>query len=70
MIDNALQAPSYSCHTQAVERAVKVVSDASSQVYGETERDGFIRQRIRSRKLMLKVDTERDLQALLGAMKI
>ena len=55
VIENAWQVPLYSCHTQAVERAIKVVSDASSQVYGETERDGFIRQHVRSRKLMPKI---------------
>ena len=70
VIGNAWQVPLYSCHTQAVERAIKIVSDASSQVYGETERDGFICQRIRSRKLMPKVNMKRDLQALLGPMKI
>ena len=70
MIDNAWQVPLYSCHTQAVEKAIKIVSDASSQVYGDTERDGFIRQHIRPRKLMPKVDMKRDLQALLGPMKI
>ena len=37
---------------KAVERAFKIVSDASSQV---------IRQRIRSKKPMPKVDTKRDL---------
>ena len=62
VIDNAWQVRSYSCHTQAVERTLKIVSDVSSPVYGETERDGFILHRIHSRKLMHKVDTKRDLQ--------
>lgn len=40
------------CHTQAVERAVKIVSEASSSVCGTKSRDGFIRTTLASRKLM------------------
>ena len=65
MIDNAWQASSHSCHTHAVKRAIKIVSDASTQVNGETKRDGFIRQRIRSKKPMPKVNTKRDLQVII-----
>jgi len=36
----------FPCHTQAVERAVKLVTDASTAVCGESARDGFIRARI------------------------
>ena len=65
----ALQVPKYPCHTQAVERAIKVVSDACSQVYYQ-ERDSFIRQRIRARKLMPKVNTKKDFQSLFESMHI
>jgi hypothetical protein len=32
------------CHNQSVERHVKLVTEASSQVVGFERRDGFIRQ--------------------------
>ena len=59
----------FPCHNQAVERAIKVVSEASSQVYSE-ERDGFIRQRIRARKLVPKINTKADFEGLFAALDI
>jgi len=47
----------HSCHNQAVERHVKVVSEASSVVCGLERRDGLIRQRLKSRRLMKRFDT-------------
>ena len=35
--------PKFPCHTQAVERCVKVVTEASAVVCDEKSRDGFIR---------------------------
>ncbi|KAF2892906.1 hypothetical protein ILUMI_13268 [Ignelater luminosus] len=32
----------YHCHTQAVKRSIKLVTEASMAVCGETNRDGFI----------------------------
>jgi len=32
----------FPCHTQSVERSVKLVTDASIAVCGESARDGFI----------------------------
>ena len=52
--------PHYPCHTQAVERGVRLVSEASSQVIGQKARDGFIRQRIHSRKELKKFATKKD----------
>ncbi|CAH1113005.1 unnamed protein product [Psylliodes chrysocephalus] len=40
------------CHTQSTERCVHLVTEASSKVCGEEKRDGFIKSRIESRKLM------------------
>lgn len=40
------------CHTQAVERVVKLVTKASSSVCGIKNRDGLIRARIESCKKM------------------
>ena len=38
------------CHNQAVERHIKLVSEASAAVAGFKNRDGLIRQKIQSRK--------------------
>ena len=46
------------CHNQTVERHVKLVTEASAQVTGFERRDGLIRQKIRSRKLLKKFDTK------------
>ena len=49
-----------SCHTQAVERHVKLVTEASKAVCGPKYRDGFICARIASRQLMAKNESKRD----------
>ena len=41
--------PKYPCHTQAVERAIRLISEASATVVGKEARIGFIRQRIEAR---------------------
>ena len=46
------------CHNQTVERHVKLVTEASAQVTGFERRNGLIRQKIRSRKLLKKFDTK------------
>lgn len=48
------------CHTQAVERCIKLVTEASQSVYGEKARDGFIRARIQSRNIMPKFEKKSD----------
>ena len=40
------------CHNQKMQRHVKLVTEAAGAVAGFDRRDGLIRQRIRSRKLM------------------
>lgn len=50
----------YPCHTQAVERCIKVVTEASQSVCGENRRDGFIRTRPESRAKMPIFETKRD----------
>ena len=40
----------YPCHNQAVERAVKLVTEASAKKYGFIERDGLIRSCMKSRE--------------------
>jgi len=46
------------CHNQAVERHIKLVTEASAMVSGYERRDGMIRQKIRSRKLMKSFNTK------------
>ena len=48
----------YPCHTQAVERHVKLVTEASAAVCGMEKRDGFIRARLESRAKIPKFDTK------------
>ena len=42
----------HECRSQNVERHIKLVTEASSSVCGYSRRDGPIRNKIRSRKLM------------------
>lgn len=44
----------FPCHTQAVERCVKLVSEASLKVCGSESRDGYIRTSLLSRSIMPK----------------
>jgi len=50
----------YPCHTQAVERAVKLITEALASVCGEKARDGFIRVRLESRTIMPYFNTKED----------
>lgn len=50
----------FPCHTQAVERCVKLVTEASSSVCGENKRDGFIRARLLSRQQMPNFNTKKE----------
>ena len=43
----------FPCHTQAVERMIKLVTDASAAVVGQESRDGYIRARIEGKKKRL-----------------
>ena len=47
------------CHNQTVERHIKLVSEASTAVAGFKNRDGLIRQKIQSRKLMKTFNTKK-----------
>ena len=55
-----LEVPHYPCHTQAVERAIKIVSEASAAVVGQEAREGFISQRIKERQELTKFESKRD----------
>lgn len=48
--DNLMFLQKLPCHTQAVERCVKLVTEASLSVCGQEARDGYIRAKIKSRQ--------------------
>ena len=52
--------PKFPCHTQAVERHAKLVTEAVKTVCGQKSRDGFIRARVSSRQLMPMFESKRD----------
>lgn len=54
----ALNFGKFLCHTQAVERCVKLVTESSQKVVGAMNRDGFIRSTLASRALMPKFDSK------------
>ena len=47
------------CHNQSVKRHVKLVTEAAAQVCGYERRDGLIRQKIKSSKMMKKFDMKK-----------
>ena len=51
------------CHNQAVERHINLVSEASAAIAGFKNRDGLIRQKILSRKLMKTFNTKKQFNA-------
>ena len=61
-IEKILQIPRFFCHTQNVERGVKIVTEASSKVFGYEERHGYILPTLHSRSKLTKFDTKRDYQ--------
>ncbi|CAG9791202.1 unnamed protein product [Diatraea saccharalis] len=48
------------CHTQAVERSVKIVTEAAMSACDKKTRDGMIHAKLASRKVMPKFDSKRD----------
>jgi hypothetical protein len=53
-----IQFPRFPCHTQAVERCVKLLTEASATVCGNISRDGFIRARLKARHIMPMFNTK------------
>ena len=58
--ESPMVVPKYPCHTQAVERAVRLVSEASAAVVGQEARDGFIQQRMEARKILPNFETKKE----------
>jgi len=49
-----------SCHTQAVKRAVKTLTEASRTLCSKSEKKGFIKAQIESRKIISTFDSKKD----------
>ena len=47
--ETPFKVPDYPCYTQAVERGIKLISEASAAVIGQEAQEGFICQRIKER---------------------
>lgn len=47
------------CHTQAIERSVKIVTEAAMAACDKKAKDGMIHAKLASRKVMPKFDTRR-----------
>ena len=58
------QAPSYPAHTQAVERAVRVVTEASAAVANEEARHGLITARLEHRGILPVFNAKKDFHFL------
>lgn len=54
----------FPCHTQAVERCVKLVTEASNKVCGQSARDGFIRATLLSRSIMPNFSHKSEFQVI------
>jgi len=65
-LDDIVQQPlstEIPCHSQAVERCVRMVSEASNAVYGFQARDGYIRAVTKSRDCMPCYETKQNFNA-------
>jgi len=49
----------YPCHTQGVERLVKLVTEASSSVFGAKARDLYVKAKLQSRQQMPSLGTKK-----------
>ena len=65
MIDSLIDAPYFPLHTQSTEQAVKLVTEASASVCGFEGRDGFVKARVKHRKMLPTFSTKKDILALL-----
>ena len=59
-IDHPIQLPHYPCHTQAVERSVKLVTESSVKCYGHSSRHGWIINVLKSRKAKPTFQSKKD----------
>lgn len=52
--------PKFPCHTQSVERCVKLTTEAAGSVAGQVAREGFIACKQNSRQIMPKFNSKKD----------
>ena len=55
-----LEFKKFPCHTQCVERMIKLVTESSKKVSGVENRDGFVKSKLASYKRMAKFETKKD----------
>lgn len=60
-INTPMKVPNWPCHTQSIERVVKMVTEASAKYFSQEKRDGGIRAQETSRRLMSKNESKQDL---------
>jgi hypothetical protein len=60
-INIPMQVFDWPCHTQSIERVVKMVTEASGKYFSQEKRDGGIRAQETSRRLMSKNESKKDL---------
>ncbi len=51
------------CHSQGVERCVRLVTESSNAVFGKEARDGYIRALTKSRHFMPSLESKKDFYA-------
>ena len=56
----------YKVHTQSVERAVKLVTQASISVYGPEARDGLVKATVLSQRIMPKLSSKKDFAVMIN----
>ena len=58
ILEEPLSVPKWPNHTQTVERGIRVMTEACTEVAGYKARDGYIRQRLSCRRIMLTFRTK------------
>ncbi|GBN33705.1 hypothetical protein AVEN_61571-1 [Araneus ventricosus] len=59
----------FPCHTQAVERCIKLVTEASNKVCGHEVRDSYIRATLKSRSIMPNFSKKSDFKCVVDIKK-
>ena len=66
ILEEKLTIRPYKVHTQSVERAVKLVTQASISVYGAEARDGFVKATVLSRRIMPQLTSKKDFAVMIN----
>ncbi|KAK8387844.1 hypothetical protein O3P69_020037 [Scylla paramamosain] len=60
-LDNLMYVPAFSSHSQSIEHCVQQVSEASSHVYSQEKKEGYIRAQVVSREVMSRNRSKKDM---------